>query len=231
MSAYLGQKSSNFPTARYQKDSHYLEFSLDKAIINNQTTAISTASAISLETKEKDPNNPILFYRNILKDIDVNYQITKTPFRVKEEIILKANSKSQIPNHKQIQNSNDQNSKQENLTFFFLRRDFGEAGQATGRLHRFLRRQWRLSFSARKAVYDRRERGEVGRGKDRDKTDIRCWFGKEYHKHPKSKNPIVSNGVFDALTGAMSELVNSFKSIGEGNVLSSGHVNKQKSWR
>ena len=115
----FGQKSSNFPTARYQKDSHYLEFSLDKAIINNQTTAISTASAISLETKEKDPNNPILFYRNILKDIDVNYQITKTPFRVKEEIILKANSKSQIPNHKQIQNSNDQNSKQENLTFFF----------------------------------------------------------------------------------------------------------------
>ena len=131
-SAYLGyKKEPSNPLVLYQQGNDYLKFSLDQSIINNQKTDTSTTSSPSLETKEKDPNNPILFYRDILPDTDITYQIDKLQNKVKEEIILKANPKSQIPNHKQIQNSNDQNSppaapersyggrSSENLTFLF----------------------------------------------------------------------------------------------------------------
>ena len=89
LTAYLGKKSSTLPTVRYQKDNHYLEFSLDKAIIGNQETDISTTTSVSLETNSKQPNTPTLFYRNILDGVDANYQITNIPFKVKEEIVLK----------------------------------------------------------------------------------------------------------------------------------------------
>ncbi|MEK9182239.1 MAG: hypothetical protein AAB781_01465, partial [Patescibacteria group bacterium] len=104
LTAYLGKKSSTLPTVRYQKGGDYLEFSMNQAVINDQTTDISTTTAVSLETNTKQPNTPTLFYRNILNDIDANYQITKIPFKIKEEIILK----SQISN-----------LKSKNLTFLF----------------------------------------------------------------------------------------------------------------
>ena len=162
-----------------------------------------------------------MFYRNILKDIDVNYQITKTPFRVKEEIILKANSKSQIPNHKQIQNSNDQNSKQENLTFFFSAETSGKPVRQPDGSIAFFGDNGDYLFQLEKPfmIDAKGERSEEVRIEIKPTSDV--GLGKNITNTLKSKNPIVSNGVFDALTGAMSELVNSLKSIGEGNVLSS----------
>ena len=102
LSAYLGKKSSTLPTVRYQKGGDYLEFSMDKVSLSSssrykdesEAQAISSTASVSLETDSKNPNNPILFYRNILEDADVNYQITKNPFKVKEEIILKKNPSS-----------------------------------------------------------------------------------------------------------------------------------------
>src|SRR3989339_1802150 len=110
ISAYLGKKGSNVPTVRYQKDDHFLEFSMSQ---------VSSSTAVSLETNSKEPNTPTLFYRNIAEDVDAVYKITNLPFQVKEEIVLKKNPKSEIRNTKQIQNPNDQNSKQENTTFLF----------------------------------------------------------------------------------------------------------------
>ena len=81
--AYLGKKSSTLPTVRYQKKGDYLEFSMNQAVINDQTTDISTTTAVSLETNTKTPNTPTLFYRNILNGVDANYQITNIPFKVK----------------------------------------------------------------------------------------------------------------------------------------------------
>ncbi|KKR58644.1 MAG: hypothetical protein UT97_C0027G0001, partial [Parcubacteria group bacterium GW2011_GWC2_40_31] len=102
ISAYLGKKGSSVPTVRYQKDKHFLEFSMNQ---------VSSSTAVSLETNAKEPNTPTLFYRNVAEDIDAAYKITNLPFKVKEEIILK----SQISNLK----SKNLNSKQENLTFLF----------------------------------------------------------------------------------------------------------------
>src|SRR3989344_6263514 len=110
LSAYWGKKGFNVPTVRYQKDKYFLEFSMNK---------ISSTTAVSLETNSKEPNTPTLFYRNIAENIDAAYKITNLPFQVKEEIVLKKNPKSEIRNTKQIQNPNDQNSKQENTTFLF----------------------------------------------------------------------------------------------------------------
>ena len=80
ISAYLGKKGSNVPTVRYQKDDHFLEFSMNQ---------VSSTTAVSLETNSKEPNTPTLFYRNIAEDIDAAYKITNLPFGVKEEIVLK----------------------------------------------------------------------------------------------------------------------------------------------
>jgi len=115
LTAYLGKKGSNIPTVRYQKNEHFLEFSMSQ--VGGGLTA--TTTAVSLETNSKEPNTPTLFYRNIAEDIDAAYKITNLPFQVKEEIVLKKNPKSEIRNTKQIQNPNDQNSKQENTTFLF----------------------------------------------------------------------------------------------------------------
>src|SRR3989338_6341989 len=82
LSAYLGKKGSNVPTVRYQKDDHFLEFSMNQ---------VSSTTTVSLETNSKEPNTPTLFYRNIAEDIDAAYKITNLPFRVKEEIVLRKN--------------------------------------------------------------------------------------------------------------------------------------------
>src|SRR3989338_7962930 len=82
LTAYLGKKGSNVPTVKYQKDEHFLEFSMNK---------VSSTTAVSLETNAKEPNTPTLFYRNIAEDIDAAYKITNLPFGVKEEIVLRKN--------------------------------------------------------------------------------------------------------------------------------------------
>ena len=112
---------------------------MNQAVINDQTINISTTTAVSLETNTKTPNTPTLFYRNILNGVDANYQITKIPFKIKEEIILKqkiSNDEFLISN--QIQNLNNQNRhpmsvlgaklKTRELNFLILRRDDGQAG-------------------------------------------------------------------------------------------------------
>src|SRR3989338_2449463 len=60
ISAYLGKKGSGVPTVRYQKDGHFLEFSLNNT---------SSTTVVSLETNSKEPNAPTLFYRNIAEDV------------------------------------------------------------------------------------------------------------------------------------------------------------------
>src|SRR3989338_3147900 len=95
LTAYLGKKGSNIPTVRYQKDNHFLEFSMNQ---------VSSTTAVSLETNSQEPNTPTLFYRNIQKGIDANYKITNLPFQVKEEIVLQ---------------SKISNLKSKNLTFLF----------------------------------------------------------------------------------------------------------------
>ena len=101
ISAFLGKKDSNVPTARYQKDNHFLEFSMNQ---------VSSTTDVSLETNTKEPNTPTLFYRNVAEDIDANYKITNLPFRVKEEIIL--GSLSSLSSYKVESGEN-------NLTFLF----------------------------------------------------------------------------------------------------------------
>src|SRR3989338_3180401 len=81
LTAYFGKKGSNVPTVKYQKDEHFLEFSMNQ---------VSSTTAVSLETNAKEPNTPTLFYRNIAEDIDAAYKITNLPFGVKEEIVLQS---------------------------------------------------------------------------------------------------------------------------------------------
>jgi len=103
LSAYLGKKGSNVPTIRYQKDNHFLEFSMNQ---------VSSTTAVSLETNSKEPNTPTLFYRNIAEDIDATYKITNLPFKVKEEIVLRKNPTLTTKRHPMSFGG-------ENLTFLF----------------------------------------------------------------------------------------------------------------
>ncbi|RJQ30478.1 LamG domain-containing protein [Candidatus Parcubacteria bacterium] len=56
---------------------------------------ISSTTAVTLETTERNPNTPTLYYRNAFKDTDITYKITNIPFTVKEEIVIREPYNSQ----------------------------------------------------------------------------------------------------------------------------------------